>query len=225
MKLLFISDLHLGSPLFRFKNKVIRLLDDKYDRVFILGDLLDIWEDSLESIVRDNRKIINRINELDNVVIVKGNHDPSIFDLNSVFPNAMICSAYRYSVGDKILVMVHGDECDDLIAKYSWLARALFPIHWVCERFGINLKGFFRELFHSVAMKVNKQYYNDLVSGIEKELVSRYADGCDYLIVGHTHLPKIVKKGNVIYINCGDWTWNQSFAVYENNAFRLITKQ
>ena len=221
MKLLFISDLHLGSPLFQAESKLLSLLSDSYDRVFILGDILDVWEADLESIVESNKRIINKINELDNVVIVRGNHDPSIYKLSSIFNNAMVSRAYRYSVDGKIMIMIHGDECDDLIVKYSWLAKLLFPIHWVCERFGINLKGFFRTLYYSVAMKVDKKYYNDLVLDIEKDLVSKYKDKCDYLIAGHIHVPKIVEKSNITYINCGDWVYNETYIIYEDGVFKF----
>lgn len=222
MNLLFISDLHLGSPLFRAENKVLSLLNGEYDRVFILGDVLDVWENDLDSIVFNNKRIIDRINKLDNVVVVKGNHDPSIYELSSVFYNAIVCPAYRCSVDGKIMVMVHGDECDELIIKYSWSAKLLFSIHWICQRFGLNIKGFFRNLFHSVSMKVDNKYYNELVLDIEKDLVSKYKDGCDCLIVGHTHFPKLIQRDNIVYINCGDWIWNRSYVVYKDNEFKLI---
>lgn len=222
MKLLFISDLHFGCPLFRAYRKVMSILDGEYDKIFILGDIIDTWEDTTENIVIDNKRIIAKINSLDNVVIVKGNHDPSMFQLGRIFYNADIVLSYKCEVDGKTMIMVHGDECDDLVFKHSWLARVLFPIHWVCERFGINLKGFFRELYYSISMKVDKKYYNDLVLDIEKDLVSKYKDKCDCLIFGHTHVPKLGSKDGTMYVNCGDWVWSDTYVVYKDGMFELI---
>ena len=222
MKLLFISDFHFGSPLFKSYKKVMSILDGGYDKIFILGDIIDTWEAPIEDIVIDNKRIINKINSLDNVVVIRGNHDPSIFKIGRIFYSAEIVLSYKYEVDGKKFIMVHGDECDDLVLKYSWLARLLFPIHWMFERFGINLKGFFRELYHSISMKVDKKYYHDLVLDIEKELVSRYKDKCDCLIFGHTHVPKLGSKDGTIYVNCGDWVWSNSYVVYEDGMFDLI---
>jgi len=222
MKILFLSDLHLGSPLFKSHAEVLNLLYEDYDKIFITGDLVDIWEDDLSKIVSKDSVIINRINELTNVVIVKGNHDPSVIELESVFPGKEICYEYGANIGGKKAMITHGDEFDNLIRKYSWLAKILFPIHWCLERIGVNAKWFFRELYYSVSVKINKTYYNDLVLNVEKELANKYRTDFHYLIVGHTHFPKITSENDFKYINCGDWTDHKSYVEYVDDTFRLV---
>jgi len=174
MKMLFLSDLHLGSPCFKAYSELLNLLYVDYDKIFIVGDLLDVWEQKPSDILLRNSMIIDRINELTNVVIIKGNHDPEIAELEKFFPQKEIYHEHEFNVDGKKIMIVHGDEFDDLIRKYSWLAKILFPIHWFLERVGINAKWFFRELFYSVSAKTNKKYYNYLVLDMEKELVNKY---------------------------------------------------
>ncbi len=222
MKFLFLSDLHLGSPLFESAREIISLLDKDYDRVFILGDIIDEWEDDVESIVADNKSVIDKINELDNVVVIKGNHDPTISELKVVFPNKEVIDCYELNYDGKSMIIMHGEEFDHLITNHSWLARLVFPFYWCCERLGFNLKGCLRQLFHSIFAKIEKKHYNDLVLDTEENLVNKYKDKYDYIVVGHTHLPKLVKGTDFTYINCGDWIYHKSYVEYEDGQFKLI---
>ncbi len=54
MKILFLSDLHLGSPLFRRKAEILNILKDEYDKIIVVGDLLDVWYKSAYDIYREN---------------------------------------------------------------------------------------------------------------------------------------------------------------------------
>lgn len=221
MRYIFLSDLHLGSPLFKSKNKVMELLNNKYDKVFILGDLIDLWEDDIENILYDNRDIITLLNQ-QNVVIVKGNHDPDINTLKKIFTNVEVVYSFELDMEGNKYLLIHGDECDDLLKKYFLLIKLIYPIQWIGERlFNLNLRGWLRTFLHSVSAKKQNKKYNDLVTDIEKTLVKKYEDSYDYLLLGHTHLPKLVKHDKLSYINCGDWIHSRSYVVYDNGVFTL----
>jgi UDP-2,3-diacylglucosamine pyrophosphatase LpxH len=221
-KFLFISDLHLGSPLFRSEDQVFFLLNGNYDKIFIVGDIIDTWEEDVEYIVSKHSKLIDTINKLNNVIIIKGNHDPSLQSLESIFPGKQVLMEYEFYTGDEIGIIIHGDEFDIMVTKYSWISKILSPIHWVLERVGINIKAFFRELFYSIANKRNKSYYKDLVFDIEQSLVEKYGHKYKYVIVGHTHLPKIETINGCIYVNCGDLVHNKTYVIYEDGNFKLV---
>jgi UDP-2,3-diacylglucosamine hydrolase len=221
-KFLYISDLHLGSPLFESIDQIISLLNGDYTLIFIVGDIIDTWEDDVEHIIGKYHRLITKINELDNVIIIKGNHDPSLESLESIFPGKQVLMEYEFHCGNDMGIIVHGDEFDSLVTKYSWLTKILAPIHWVLERVGINLKAYFRELFYSIANKRNKDYYKDLVFDIEHSLVEKYGHEYKYIVIGHTHLPKIEDINGCIYINCGDWVHNKTYVTLENGVFTLV---
>jgi len=214
---LYMSDLHLGSPLFKSKQDVLNLLSQNFEKVIILGDLFDIWEDSFDDILDKNNEIILKIQQLSNVIIVKGNHDPDIKKLKEVFPNANVCKEYGFGN----TVFIHGYEFDIIVTKYSWTAKILFPIHWVLERFNINIKNWLVRLFHSISVKKDKKYYNSLVLDIEKAAVKKYREKFNTIIMGHTHLPKHLTTDSITYINLGDFLYHKTYCINDNNKYVL----
>jgi UDP-2,3-diacylglucosamine hydrolase len=221
MKVLLMSDFHLGSPLFKSSEKITSLLTAcAYDYIFLIGDLIDTWEGSLKNIIENNADLINKINKLDNVIIIRGNHDPSKEELSIIFC-CDVFDSYELYLDNKKALITHGYEFDDMVMKYSWAAKTVYPIHWVSERLNLNLKGQVRELYCSVASKRDKPYYKDLVLAMERKLVDKYHE-YDYVIVGHTHLPKITDIDGCLYVNCGDWIHNMTCVLYENGTFSLV---
>lgn len=222
---LFISDLHAGSPLFKHREYLTNIIkNDKYERIVVVGDVIDVWEKSVESILDEKYSPIEALRFSDKqVFVVRGNHDPSVEVLQEIFPKAKVVDS---SVVIDGVVVVHGDEFDDLIIKYSKLARFLHYIHWVFERLGINFKAFFRTLFYSVSSKMNKKYYTELVYAITEKIIEKYGN-YDKIVTGHTHMPVImhysrVKHPDVTYMNCGDWVHNYTYLECDkNNVFTL----
>ena len=63
MKILFISDIHLGSALFKSSAVIMKLLsDDSYGKIVIIGDIIDTWEGPIFKTIKDNQELINKIN-------------------------------------------------------------------------------------------------------------------------------------------------------------------
>lgn len=218
MKYLILSDLHLGSPLFKYELELIHLLNDnKFDKIIINGDIFDIWELPINKIISKYIILINIINNLaisKSIIIIRGNHDPNITVLSSIFYSCNVVFQYEYNNN----IVIHGSEFDDLIMKYSIIAKFLGYINWFFERIHLDLKTFFRELFYSISAKRQKKYYNDLISDIEKSAVDKYKDTYDFIIMGHTHMPKISDT----YINCGDMIHNYTYVIDDDNDFKLF---
>ena len=145
---LILSDLHLGSPLFTKSKEVIDLLKfEQYDEIIINGDTIDTWENDWVTIVADNNQLIKLLNSLNTkVTIIHGNHDPKIAILQSVFSNCNVVNKYVLEIGDKLAIVVHGDEFDNIIRNYLWISRLTYYIHWLFERFGINIKSIVRNV-------------------------------------------------------------------------------
>jgi UDP-2,3-diacylglucosamine pyrophosphatase LpxH len=223
MNVVIFSDLHLGSPLFNKRRDFVKLIKSpNYDTIILNGDVLDVWEMKLRKIVDSNSNIIDSINDIakdKKVVFIKGNHDPEINDIRHLFPNAQVVQSYQM----KDLFVIHGDEFDEFVNKYSYWAKLLFIPHWIGERFGLNLKAFFRELTHSISNKRKKKYYKELVRDINNEAIKKYKDRCKFLVMGHTHNPEIIKQEGCTYINGGDLIHNYTYVEFntETNDFSL----
>jgi UDP-2,3-diacylglucosamine pyrophosphatase LpxH len=217
---LYISDLHVGSPLFIHSRLVEQLLaSNKYEKIYLLGDILDVWEGKLPALIKRNTSLVKTLRAVSNekeVNMVVGNHDPSIEELNMIFPQMKIEKSLE--VGNTAIL--HGHIFDELITQFSWLARGMFYIQKKFERLGIDPSAFFRELYHSVAAKRQEKYYSDLVLAIEKEAVETHRK-FKYVFMGHTHMPKI-SRGRTTYVNTGDWTHNYTYVERTGDNIRLL---
>ena len=60
----------------------------------------------------------------------------------------------------------------------------------------------------------SKRNYND--SEMINFAVKKIEDGFDYVVMGHSHMPKVVKISSGYYINTGDWLGNFTYGVFEN---------
>jgi len=221
MKILFISDLHLGSPLFKEEKDIMKLLNDpSYHKIVIVGDLFDNWEDCKCYILKKYKNLIAKINSMENVIIINGNHDYSTREMNNIFPNKTIHKEYRV---DEDTIAVHGEEFDNNVHKHKWFWKYVaFPFHWIAESYGINLKYWLRETVHDMRLVRDDIPYDSLVFQAEKKLVGKYLTKYKNIVCGHTHLPKIVHDQYFTFVNCGDWLSNDTYVEYENGAFKIV---
>jgi len=223
MRTLILSDLHLGSPLFCSKNVISSIIKEPYKEIFILGDVIDVWEEKVETIKKEYRDLINVINEraIDiDITIVKGNHDPDGYILKDIFPNCIIKTKCAYM--DNGTILIHGNENDHFIRDFSWVANVFYKLYKCLSRIGINIREPFRDLFYSIASKRGKNYFNDLVLKVEKETCDNYKRAYKNIVMGHTHLPKVVIAKDFRYVNCGDWIHNMSYVIYDEQKDKFI---
>jgi len=216
---LILSDLHLGNPLFKHESELLNLLYYDFDEIIFCGDILDIWESPIDKIISKYSNLISYINRraIDiKIIIIHGNHDPDISKLKEIFFSCLVYESYEYNNN----IVIHGDEFDEFILNYSSLARWLSYFNLIFEKIGLDLKTFFRELFYSISAKRQKIYYNDLVSNIEKSVVDKYFNSFSTVIMGHTHMPKIVGS-KCLYINVGDMIHNYTYVLDNGYNFKL----
>ena len=224
MKILILSDLHLGSPMFSEESTIINLLKSEgYDVIVLNGDIFDVWEEPFDKIKQKNFNIVSVIREISKkkkVYFVDGNHDPDLDSLKRTFPDVIFSKDLQ--LGD--IFFIHGCEFDKFVTKYSLPAKILFVPNWICERtIHVDLKGIFRNISFSIANKRDKKYYGDLVNDINKAAIDTYKSRCKYLIMGHTHFPIIIKTEECTYINSGDMIHNRTYAEFntETNFFEI----
>lgn len=216
MRYLFISDFHLGSPLFSNEYELIKILTSGYDKIFLVGDIIDELENDVDITVFEYNTLISIINKLDNVIIVKGNHDPGICDLRIVFPKAWVCDEYIDDFG----VVVHGDKFDKFLDTF--LQKISFKIFYVCERVGLNTKMIIRHILYNVISFIKGKSKNDLIVHYEIDAFNYYCKEHNNIISGHSHMPKIVSRDGCNYINCGDWIYNKTYVEYVDGEFKLL---
>jgi UDP-2,3-diacylglucosamine hydrolase len=46
-------------------------------------------------------------------------------------------------------------------------------------------------------------------------------DGFNFVVMGHNHISSCQKIGNGVYINLGDWIFENTYAVYDGKKMEL----
>lgn len=169
----------------------------KYDRIFCMGDLVDYGPNPLECIdwIRSN-----------NVPTVRGNHD------NAVALHVDCGCGYTYK------------HLSEATREYTWAS------------IGENDEGFLRRLPLKLDLEVDGiklmfthgspgSFFEYINPDTPAEKLEEYTAGvnADYLIVGHTHKPAILKTSKTIILNPGsvgqprDRDWRTSCMVFNTN--------
>jgi predicted phosphodiesterase len=119
--------------------------------------------------------------------------------MKQVFYNVPIILKYETEFLGKKVIMIHGDEFD---SDLGWMTK-LFFIHFILQRIGINIKAWFLSIAHKVIRFIKGLKKNDLVFDAEKRIFNGYKKDYDVIIAGHTHVAKLYKDAQCVYMNCG----------------------
>ncbi len=220
---LILTDLHMGSPLFRVEDKVINLLRQDWEEIILLGDIYDTWFYPFPEL----RRLYSVISQLfaekqTQIRYIVGNHDPSVEEIEQIWPSMVVVHEYAL-LGNYMLV--HGHEFDVLVTKYSCLARVMWNVHRIGAYFGINLKAWGRDLVYSLSSHVGKRYYTKMVGNVQDELVKKYLyGGYEGVICGHTHRVVNYNYPNGFhYINLGDAVHNKTYGTWEDGSVKCVS--
>ena len=214
MKILIISDLHLGS---RFSNElsILELLNtEDYDELILAGDIIDFIR--IPKFTKNTLKILNTIfnnfeKKKQKIIYIVGNHDIAFTNfIESDIANIIeFKKRYDFIDNNKKIRIEHGDDYDNIIIKWEFLMNIICVIANIFERFfNYDISKKWEQLRENTRDKIN--IYN----------IMNKNNDVDIFIMGHTHDPKIITKNfNTTiqtYANSGDWVSNNSYIIIEN---------
>lgn len=173
------------------KEALFELISNKWDQVIALGDIFDTYERDYD---QDDVDFI-----MSKCTMVYGNHDLR-------FGNQPEKRVINFDGLDALCL--HGHQ------YFLWW-RFYHP-------FGQHVHYFFKSKLRY------QEWYEGLTKGhVERQLLSieekMAIKRCKYpiLLMGHTHVPKVIQTPRMTYVNPGDWRTNKTFVVYENKRFKL----
>jgi UDP-2,3-diacylglucosamine pyrophosphatase LpxH len=225
-KIIFISDVHLGSKGSNPKELYKLLTKEQPEKIFIVGDFIDGWllkkrfywtKDCTDVI----RKILSYSNKGTEVVYITGNHDDFLRSYSPLnFGNIKIVDEWEWNG----YLITHGDLYDGIV-QLKWLG--------IIGSYGYELalsidRGLKRLGYKKSFSKMTKDKVKSAVKFItdfERQLAYQaHSKGLKGVICGHIHKPedKIIEIKNqpIHYLNCGDWIENNSYISY-NKKFKL----
>lgn len=235
--ILVISDIHLGTYGCHSK-ELLKYLKSINPKIIILnGDIIDMWQFSKrywpKSHMRIIHKLIKWVSKGVKVYYITGNHDEMLrkfagFKMGSL----QIKNKLLLDLDGKKTWIFHGDVFDVTMKKSKWLTRLgshgydlLILINAFCNWFSVRMgKGkisLSKNIKNSVKQAV--KFINDFEKTATDIAIS---NGYDYVICGHIHHPemKTVKneKGQVEYLNSGDWIENLTVLEYTAGKWSIF---
>ena len=236
MKAYFISDLHLGAHEIEnpeAQEQAVKQFLDHIEKeathLFIVGDFFDFWFEYRTVVPKQYFPVLCRLQRFTEKGIqlfyLAGNHD---FALGTFFDRYLNMhtkeDTLKVELGGKKFFLFHGDGIDSKDKGYRFLKRIL--------RSRLNQKLF--RLIHPdfgicLAKRVSgtSRKYSTTNNHFRSEddyfayAEQRFAEGFDFVIMGHRHNPLMYEKDGKKYVNLGDWITNFSYAVFDGNELEL----
>jgi UDP-2,3-diacylglucosamine pyrophosphatase LpxH len=240
VRTIFISDLHLGCRYANAAALLAFLKNKKPDYLYLVGDILDgwklkrgwYWNDTYSFLVR---RFIGLLKHGTIVRYCPGNHDEFLRSLPeqfgfSQFGSIEVADEFLHETADgRTALVMHGDQFDTVVRHHRWISLlgdvgydALLLLNRlfnaVRQRFGFG--------YWSLSAYVKRQVKRatSFISNFE-DVITRYAagKGCDAVICGHIHTPKISARNGVEYCNTGDWVESCTALIeYDDGSMEIV---
>lgn len=235
-----ISDVHLGTFGCRAK-ELYRYLKSIHPEVLILnGDIIDIWQFRKRFFPKYHMKVIKQIFALaakgTQVHYLTGNHDEMLRKFSDMnFGNISLSDKLVLDLNGQKAWFFHGDIFDASIQNAKWIAKlggwgydfliALNSLsNWCLEKMGRERYSFSKKIKNSVKKAVS--YISDFENTASELAIDQ---GFSYVVCGHIHQPQIRRiknhKGQVLYLNSGDWIENLTALEYKKGKWSLFQYQ
>ena len=236
VEMVVISDVHLGTYGCH-ATELLQYLNSIEPGLLILnGDIVDIWQFRKKYWPKSHMLVIKKILEFLSsgvpVYYLTGNHDEMLRRFSGL-------KLGNFYLKDKLLIEVngqqawffHGDVFDVTMQYSKWLAKLGAQgydllillnrfVNWCSEKLGHGRISLSKRIKDSVKSAV--KFINDF-----EQVASDLAidNGYRYVVCGHIHQPNIRTysnvKGEVVYLNSGDWIENLTALEYQEGEWRI----
>jgi len=236
VELVIISDVHLGTYGCHSEELLKYLRTIKPRRLILNGDIIDMWQFSKRYWPQAHMQVVKHITGLlakgTKIVYIPGNHDEMLrkfagFKLGSF----QIANKKLISLNGKSAWIFHGDVFDVTMQYSKWLAK-LGAIGYDTLILINTFVNFILKLMGKGKISLSKRVKDSVkkavsfINDFEKTAADiAISNGYDYVICGHIHHPEMKKikseKGEVMYLNSGDWVENLTSLEYNLGSWRI----
>jgi len=237
---LVISDVHLGTYGCHAKELLKYLKSIKPKTVILNGDIIDMWQFSKRYWPKSHMMVIHHIikwvSKGVKVHYITGNHDEMLRKFAGFKMGSLeISNKLLLDLNDQKTWIFHGDVFDVTMEHSRWLAKLgahgydlLILINAAVNWFSVKVGG--------EKLSLSKNIKNGVKSAVKfiNQFEQTAADiaienGYATVICGHIHQPEMrtisTPKGQVQYLNSGDWIENLSALEYHKGTWRLYHYQ
>jgi UDP-2,3-diacylglucosamine pyrophosphatase LpxH len=236
VEIVILSDIHLGTYGCHAEELLKYLKTIKPKKIILNGDIIDMWQFSKRFWPKSHMQVIKHITGLlaknTKILYLTGNHDEMLrkfagFKLGSF----QIDNKVVLRLNNKKAWVFHGDVFDVTMQYSKWLAKlgaigydTLIIINtfvnWCLTKFKREKISLSKRVKDSVKGAV--KFINNFETTAADIAIE---NGYDYVICGHIHQPEIkriqTEKGEVVYLNSGDWIENLTSLEYDGVEWRI----
>jgi UDP-2,3-diacylglucosamine pyrophosphatase LpxH len=232
-----ISDTHLGTYGCH-SSELVNYLRSINPKLLVLnGDIIDIWQFRKRFFPASHMQVIKEIFALlargTKIVYITGNHDESLRRYSGLkLGNFQLVDKLILDIDGNKTWIFHGDVFDattkgsaKIIAKlgghgYDLLILFNRAINSILKFFGKEKMSLSKKVKNSVKKAI--KWIGDFEqTAAELAIENEYT----HVICGHIHQPQIktikTDKGEVIYMNSGDWIENLTTLEYSDNKWEI----
>ncbi|MCP5108472.1 MAG: UDP-2,3-diacylglucosamine diphosphatase [bacterium] len=234
----FISDAHLGFKIDEFevrkRDRLFEFLehvgnDSQASALYLVGDLFDFWFEWYHVVPKYWFSILYRLRQLVEsgvtVNFITGNHD---FYTGSYLEKEVGITCFdescEFRVNSKRFFVAHGDGLARKDRGYRLLKRVIrsrFSIFlyktFISADLGMQIARWFSHSSRRL-VKIEKHAWAGEYYQYARE---KFREGFDYVVMGHIHYPVREEDGGNVYVNCGDWMSQFTYAKYDGNTLIL----
>jgi UDP-2,3-diacylglucosamine pyrophosphatase LpxH len=240
IELVIISDVHLGTYGCHSEELLRYLKTIRPKHLILNGDIIDIWQFSKNYWPKSHMQIVKHITGLlakgTKITYLTGNHDEMLRKFAGFKLGAFqIVNKKLITLDGKKVWIFHGDVFDVTMKYSKWLAKlgavgydTLIVINTFAN-FILRLLGR-GKISLSKRVKDSVKQALKFINDFEKTAADiAITNGYDYVICGHIHHPEMKKitseKGEVMYLNSGDWVENLTALEYDKKQWRIYQYQ
>jgi UDP-2,3-diacylglucosamine hydrolase len=233
-KTYFFSDAHLGIGSAEDDRqrelRLIRFLDHirpDAENIFIVGDLFDYWFEYKTVVPKRYFRLFSKLAELTEsgirVFFIAGNHD---FWVKNYFSDELGIEVHRDPIDTEIygkrFLVHHGDGLlkDDLGYKILKIILRNRLSIFLFSLIHPDMAGWLARWSSRTSRRYtsNRKYES---SGMGDFAAHKIKEGFDFVVMGHNHVPSQQIFGTGVYVNLGDWIFENTYAVFDGKTIKL----
>jgi UDP-2,3-diacylglucosamine pyrophosphatase LpxH len=236
VELVVLSDIHLGTYGCHAEELLRYLKSIRPKKLVLNGDIIDMWQFSKRYWPKSHMQVVKHITSLltknTKITYLTGNHDEMLrkfagFKLGSF----RIDNKAVLSLNGKKAWIFHGDVFDVTMRHSKWLAKLgaigydtliliNTTVNWLLTKMGYEKISLSKRVKDSVKTAI--KFINDFEkTAADIAIENKY----DYVVCGHIHQPEMRKilteKGEVIYLNSGDWIENLTALEFDGTDWKI----
>lgn len=236
VEVVVLSDIHLGTFGCHAKELTQYLSTIKPKILVLNGDIIDIWQFRKSYFPKSHLNVIKKIIDMaakgTQVYYVTGNHDEMLRKFSdTTIGNIQLVDKVVLELDDKKAWIFHGDVFDASVQHSKWIAKlggwgydllilSNRFVNWGLQKMGQEPYSFSKKIKANVKEAV--KFISDFEHTASELAIE---NGYDYVICGHIHEPKMIrkvnKKGTTFYLNSGDWVENLTALEYNKKRWKL----